>query len=477
MSDNATTTELFFERTQMDKDRVASIVNDALQGADDGELFLEYRQSESLLFDDGQLKSANFDTAQGFGLRAVAAEMAGYAHATDLSEEAIRRAGETVKSVCRGHGGTVAQPPKGTNTKLYGEMNPLNGMAFDAKVKLLGEIDAYVRGKDPRVHQVSVSLAGNWQAVEVLRAGGQSATDIRPLVRINVSVVVEQGGRMENGSFGAGGRAEYDQWVRPESWLNIADEALRQALVNLESVPAPAGEMTVVLGPGWPGVLLHEAVGHGLEGDFNRKKSSAFAGLMGERVAAPGVTVVDDATLPDRRGSLTIDDEGTPASSTVLIEDGILTGFIQDRMNARLMGMDPTGNGRRQSYAHAPVPRMTNTYMLGGDKDPQEIIGSVKQGLYAVNFGGGQVDITSGKYVFSCTEAYKIEDGKVTAPVKGATLIGNGPEDLKRITMIGNDMKLDTGVGMCGKDGQSVPVGVGQPTMRIEDLTVGGTAA
>jgi len=379
--------------------------------------------------------------------------------------------------VCRGHGGTLAEAPKGTNVKLYGDTNPLQGMAFDAKVKLLGDIDAYVRSKDPRVKQVSVSLAGNWQAVEILRSGGHNASDIRPLVRINVSVVVEQDGRMESGSFGAGGRAEYAQWITPENWVNIADEALRQAIVNLDSVPAPAGEMTVVLGPGWPGVLLHEAVGHGLEGDFNRKKTSAFAGLLGERVAAKGVTVVDNGTMQDRRGSLSIDDEGTPTSNTVLIEDGILKGFMQDRMNARLMGMEATGNGRRQSYAHAPVPRMTNTYMLGGDMEPQEIIQSVKNGLYAVNFGGGQVDITSGKYVFSCTEAYKIEDGKVTAPVKGATLIGSGPEDLKRVTMIGNDMKLDTGVGMCGKDGQSVPVGVGQPTMRIENLTVGGTAA
>jgi len=475
MSFTATTNRLFFERTDMDRDRITGVVEDALNGADDGELFLEYRQSESLLFDDGQLKTANFDTAQGFGLRAVANETAGYAHATELSEDAIKRAGQTVQAVARGQGGVLAQSPLGTNVKLYGEENPLGSMAFEDKVKLLSDIDAYVRAKDARIKQVSVSLAGNWQAIEVLRPGG-SAADIRPLVRINVSVVAGEGDRMENGSFGAGGRAEYEQWVTPDNWRSIADEAIRQAIVNLDSVPAPAGEMTVVLGPGWPGVLLHEAVGHGLEGDFNRKKTSAFAGLLGERVAAKGVTVIDDGTMEGRRGSLTIDDEGTPTSSTVLIEDGILKGFMQDRMNARLMGMDATGNGRRQSYAHAPLPRMTNTYMLAGQQDPQEIIQSVKKGLYAVNFGGGQVDITSGKYVFSCTEAYLIEDGKVTAPVKGATLIGSGPEDLKRVTMIGNDMKLDTGVGMCGKDGQGVPVGVGQPTMRIENLTVGGTA-
>ena len=477
MSESATTNKLFFERTGMDRGRVTARVEDALSGADDGELFLEYRQSESLLFDDGQLKSATYDTTQGFGLRSVAGETAGYAHASDLSEDAIKRAGQTVQAVCRGQGGTLAEPPQGTNTKLYGDENPLSNMAFEDKIKLLSDIDAYARAKDERVKQVSVSLAGSWQAVEILRAGGASAADIRPLVRLNVSVVAGQGERLENGSAGAGGRAEYSEWVSVENWQAIADKAIRQAIVNLDSVDAPAGEMTVVLGPGWPGVLLHEAVGHGLEGDFNRKQTSAFAGLLGERVAAPGVTVVDDGTMFGRRGSLTIDDEGTPTSNTVLIEDGILKGFMQDRMNARLMGMAATGNGRRQSYAHAPLPRMTNTYMLAGQQQPEEIIQSVKNGLYAVNFGGGQVDITSGKYVFSCTEAYLIEDGKVTAPVKGATLIGNGPEDLKRVTMIGNDMQLDTGVGMCGKDGQGVPVGVGQPTMRIEDLTVGGTAA
>jgi TldD protein len=325
------------------------------------------------------------------------------------------------------------------------------------------------------VKQVSASLLGNWQAVEIIRPGRHVACDVRPLVRINVSVVVGQGDRMENGSNGAGGRALYDQWVTPENWRSIADEALRQALVNLDSVSAPAGEMTVVLGPGWPGVLLHEAVGHGLEGDFNRKKTSAFSGLLGQQVAAKGVTIVDDGTLDARRGSLTIDDEGTPTSRTVLIEDGILKGYMQDRMNARLMGMEPTGNGRRESFACKPIPRMTNTYMLAGDKDPAEILASVKNGLYAVNFGGGQVDITSGKFVFSCTEAYKIENGKIGAPVKGATLIGNGPEAMKKVSMIGNDLELDTGIGTCGKDGQGVPVGIGQPTLRMEELTVGGT--
>jgi TldD protein len=382
-----------------------------------------------------------------------------------------------VRAVRHGHKGTLAAPPPGTNRQLYTDANPLSQIDFGAKTELLADIDAYARSKDPRVRQVTVSLSGLWQAVQIIRADGTRAGDIRPLVRLNVSVVVGDGDRMEAGSSGAGGRVEYQRYFDPAQWRAQVDEALRQALVNLGSVPAPAGEMTVVLGAGWPGVMLHEAVGHGLEGDFNRKKTSAFAGLIGQRVAAAGVTVVDDGTLKDRRGSLTVDDEGTPSSCNVLIEDGILKGYMQDRLNARLMGMRPTGNGRRQSFAHAPMPRMTNTYMLAGDKDPQEIIASVKRGLYAVNFGGGQVDITSGKFVFSASEAYLIEDGKVGPAVKGATLIGNGPDALTKITMIGNDLKLDDGVGTCGKDGQGVPVGVGQPTLRMDGLTVGGTAA
>jgi TldD protein len=347
---------------------------------------------------------------------------------------------------------------------------------FETKVKLMADIDAYARVKDERVQQVTASLSGNWQAVQIIRAGGERAGDIRPLVRLNVSVVVAHGDRMETGGFGAGGRVTYDEYLKPEAWKAAVDKALKQALINLNSVPAPAGEMPVVLGPGWPGIMLHEAIGHGLEGDFNRKGTSAFAGLMGERVASKGVTVVDDGTLADRRGSLTIDDEGTPTQRTVLIEDGILTGYMQDRMNARLMGVPATGNGRRESYAHNPLPRMTNTIMVNGDKDPGEILASVDKGLYAVNFGGGQVDITSGKFVFTCTEAYMIENGKVAQPVKGATLIGNGPDVLTKVSMIGNDMTLDTGVGTCGKDGQGVPVGVGQPTTKIDNLTVGGTA-
>lgn len=476
-TDLARTDGLFFEAVGLDRRRVGAAVDDALKSADDGELFLEYRQSESLVFDDGRLKSASYDTTQGFGLRAVAGDVTGYAHGSELSDAAIKRAGATVKAVAAGHGGTAAAPPSGTNRALYTDANPLAEVPFEAKVKLLAEIDAYARARDPRVKQVSVSLLAEWQAVQILRAGGARAADIRPLVRLNVSIVAEQAGRMETGSQGAGGRAGYARWIDPQNWQAQVDEALRQALVNLDSVPAPAGEMTVVLGHGWPGILLHEAIGHGLEGDFNRKKSSAFSGLMGQRVAAKGVTVVDDGTMPDRRGSITIDDEGTPSSRTVLIEDGILTGYLQDRMNARLMGMKPTGNGRRESYAHAPMPRMTNTTMLAGDRDSEEIIRSVKRGLYAVQFGGGQVDIVSGKFVFSSSEAYLIEDGKLGAPVKGATLIGNGPDALTKVSMIGNDMHLDSGVGTCGKDGQSVPVGVGQPTLRIDGLTVGGTAA
>ena len=464
------------DRAGLDSGRVQGIVDTALHGMDDGELFVEYRTSESFSFDDGRLKSASFDTAQGFGLRAVAAESTGYAHATELSEAALKRAQASVRAVREGYAGAAAEAPRGTNRSFYVEASPLEGLDFAAKVKLLADIDAYARAKDPRVRQVSASLLGQWQVVQIVRAGGEMVSDIRPLVRLNVQVVVGEGDRQEAGSHGVGGRTAYAPYVGPEAWRAQTDEALRQALVNLESEPAPAGEMVVVLGPGWPGILLHEAIGHGLEGDFNRKKTSAFAGLMGERIAAPGVTVIDDGTMADRRGSLTVDDEGTPTERTVLIEDGVLTGYLQDRLNARLMGMAPTGSGRRQSFAHAPMPRMRNTFMLGGDASPADIIAGVKNGLYAVNFGGGQVDITSGKFVFSCTEAYRIQDGKQGAPVKGATLIGNGPDVLTKVAAVGNDLALDPGVGTCGKDGQGVPVGVGLPTTRIDGLTVGGTA-
>jgi len=464
------------DRAGLDRSHVARHVARGLEGADDGELFLEYRQSEALVFDNGRLKQATYDTTQGFGLRAVKGEAVGYAHASDVSEAALARAADAVRAVQSGYSGTYAEAPPHTNIRLYGDDNPLAAPTFEAKVKLLAEIDAYARAKDPRVRQVSVSFGATWQAVEIVRPGGETYRDIRPLVRVNLSVVAGEGDRQESGSHGAGGREGYARFLAEASWQHAADEAVRQALINLEAVPAPAGEMDVVLGHGWPGVMLHEAVGHGLEGDFNRKRTSAFAGLMGQRVAAEGVTVVDDGTIAQRRGSLSIDDEGTPTNRTVLIEDGILVGYMQDRQNARLMNMRPTGNGRRESYAHVPMPRMTNTYMLNGRHSTDEIIASVKNGIYAVYFGGGQVDITSGKYVFQCTEAYRIENGRVGAPVKGAMLIGNGPTDLHRVTMIGNDLELDTGIGTCGKNGQGVPVGVGQPTLRMDRITVGGTA-
>ena len=459
----------------MDTARTERLVREQLSGTDDGELFLEFTQSENFVWDDGRLKSASFDTDQGFGLRGVVGEAFGFAHSSELSESAIKRAGDTVSAAKAGYSGKMALSPPGTNQRLYIDDNPLGGVAFEKKVALLAEIDAYARSRDDRIRQVSASLGGEWQAVQIIRADGLRVADIRPLVRMNISVVVEKDGRMESGSYGFGGRVNYQDFLRPDRWKAAVDEALRQALVNLSSIPAPAGEMTVVLGPGWPGILLHEAVGHGLEGDFNRKETSAFSGLMGQRVASSGVTVVDDGTIPDRRGSITIDDEGTPSRRNVLIEDGILVGYMQDRMNARLMGVDPTGNGRRESYSCPVLPRMTNTCMLGGKHTRDEIIASVKKGIFAVNFGGGQVDITSGKFVFSASEAYLVENGKIGPAVKGATLIGNGPDAMTRVSMIGDDMALDPGVGTCGKDGQGVPVGVGQPTLRIDGLTVGGT--
>ena len=472
----AATDSLFYGSHALDPDAAQRIVRDALLNADDGELFLEYRESESIVLDDGRIRSAGFDTIRGFGLRAVCGETAGYAHADEISESALKRAAATVSSVASGHSGTEAAAPRATNSRLYTGINPLGDDGFAARTGLLGEVDTFARGLDSRVVQVSANVSGEWQAVQIVRADGTRVADLRPLVRFNVSVVVEKDGKRETGSTGLGGRHGYDKIVGPEIWQAATKEALRQALINLDSVAAPAGEMPVVLGSGWPGILLHEAIGHGLEGDFNRKKTSAFAGLMGQRIAAPGVTVVDDGTIPDRRGSLTVDDEGTPTSRTVLIEDGYLREYMQDRMNARLMGVRATGNGRRQSYAHAPMPRMTNTIMLGGNNTLDEMIASVPRGLYAVNFGGGQVDITSGKFVFSASEAYLIENGKIGPAVKGATLIGNGPDALTKVEMIGADVALDPGVGTCGKNGQGVPVGVGQPTLKLSGLTVGGTA-
>jgi TldD protein len=391
-----------------------------------------------------------------------------------MTPAALRRAAETCRLAAAEGGGTLAEPPARTNRRLYAEIDPLEGPTFAEKVALLKEIDDWLRARDPRVKQVSVSLAASLQEVEILRPEGLRFAEARPLVRMNISVIVEQDGRRESGSWGAGGRVSYDGFIAPAAWRRGAEEALRIALVNLEAEDAPAGVMEVALGAGWPGILLHEAIGHGLEGDFNRKKTSAFAGLMGRPVAAKGVTVVDDGTIPDRRGSLSFDDEGTPTNRTTLIEDGVLVGYMQDRQNARLMGVAPTGNGRRQSYAHIPMPRMTNTVMLGGEADPADVVKAVKDGIYAVGFGGGQVDITNGKFVFSCTEAYRVKNGVIGRPVKGATLIGDGPTALNHVRMIGNDMKMDDGIGTCGKNGQGVPVGVGQPTLLIDGLTVGG---
>ncbi|RED18135.1 metalloprotease TldD [Pontivivens insulae] len=462
--------------TDLDREVSLRVLRDALAGADDGELFLERRRSEMLVLDDQRIKTANYTASEGFGLRAVSGEMAGYAHATTLDEAALRRASETVRLAVREAVATPAPEPARTNRHLYGEVDPTQDAEFAVKIDVLKEIDDYLRSRSGSVVQVSASMGGSFQEVEILRASGDSFIDARPMCRLNISVIVERDGRRESGSAGGGGRHGLTQLMDRTHWQAVADEALRIATVNLDAVPAPAGVMDIVLGPGWPGILLHEAVGHGLEGDFNRKSTSAFAGLMGKQVAAKGVTVIDDGTIPDRRGSITFDDEGTPSAKNVLIEDGVLVGYMQDRQNARLMGVAPTGNGRRQGFEHTPMPRMTNTYMPGGDSDPADILAGLKDGIYAVGFGGGQVDITNGKFVFSCTEAYRVEGGKVGAPVKGATLIGDGATALKQVRGIGNDMSLDPGMGNCGKAGQWVPVGVGQPTLLIGGLTVGGSA-
>jgi TldD protein len=444
---------------------------------DAADIYFQYSRLESWVLDDGIIKEGNHSIEQGAGLRAVSGDKTGFAYTDDLVLPQLLEAADAARAIARaGQSGSEMITARGGVPQLYAAVNPLESLSEQEKLELMRRLDAAARAADPRVQQVTVSLVAVHDTVLVINDQGQLAGDVRPLVRMNVSVIVEQNGRREQGSSGGGARRALDFFLEEERALGYAREAVRQALVNLEAVDAPAGMLPVVLGPGWPGVLLHEAVGHGLEGDFNRKGTSAFSGRMGEQVASALCTVVDDGTLPDRRGSLSIDDEGTPAQRTVLIENGILKGYMQDKMNARLMGMPETGNGRRESYAHLPMPRMTNTYMLPGEHDPQEIIASVDRGLYAVNFGGGQVDITSGKFVFSANEAYLIENGRITAPVKGATLIGNGPEAMTRISMVGNDLQLDSGVGTCGKEGQSVPVGVGQPTLKIDEMTVGGTA-
>ncbi len=462
--------------TTLDQDAALAQLRGAVSGADDGELFLERRRSEVISFDDGRVKTASYDASEGFGLRAVRGETAGYAHSSEISEAALTRAVETARLAVGDGGGTMAPAPRPTNVRLYTDPNPMEDAVFPTKIETLREIDAFARDLDKRVIQVSATLAASMQEVEILRPEGHLVRDARPMTRLNVSVIVEENGRRESGSMGGGGRMGLTGLIDAEHWQNATREALRIALVNLRAEPAPAGVMDVALGAGWPGILLHEAIGHGLEGDFNRKKTSAFSGLMGQQVAARGVTVLDDGTIPDRRGSISVDDEGTPSGKNILIEDGILVGYMQDRQNARLMGAEPTGNGRRESYAHIPMPRMTNTYMLGGTESPEDIVAQLKDGIYAVGFGGGQVDITNGKFVFSCTEAYRVKNGKIGVPVKGATLIGDGPTALGQIRAIGNDMALDPGIGNCGKNGQWVPVGVGQPTLLMGGLTVGGSA-
>ena len=445
---------------------------------DEADLYFQYTRSEGWSLEEGIVKTGSFSIDQGVGVRAVSGEKTAFAYSDDISEASLLDAARTVRSIAAQSQGARVKAGKrriAEARSLYRDLDPIASLDSTAKVALLGRVEQLARGKDPRVVQVMAGLASEYDVVLVARADGTLAADVRPLVRLSVTVIAEQKGRREMGSAGGGGRfglAYFDDACIGR----YVDEAVQAALTNLVARPAPAGEMTVVLGPGWPGILLHEAIGHGLEGDFNRKGSSAFSGRIGQRVAAKGVTVLDDGTLADRRGSLNVDDEGNASQRNVLIEDGILKGYIQDSMNARLMGVAPTGNGRRESYAHVPMPRMTNTYMLAGGKAPEEIVASIKKGLYATNFGGGQVDITSGKFVFSASEAYWVENGKIQYPVKGATLVGSGPECLKRVSMIGNDMKLDSGVGTCGKEGQSVPVGVGQPTLRIDGLTVGGTA-
>ena len=444
---------------------------------DYADLYFQYSRHESWSLEEGQVKSGSYNVEQGVGVRAVSGEKTGFAYSDEILLPALSDAATAARAIARSgnSAGTPVRQRSAVAPRLYAPLDPLASLEDAAKVKLLETVEAEAKRADPRVIQVMASLSGVQEVILVARSDGGLAADVRPLVRLNVTVIVEANGRRETGSHGGGGRVSYQYFLENDFARIYAREAVRQALVNLDANDAPAGSMQVVLGPGWPGILLHEAIGHGLEGDFNRKGTSAFAGMVGQQVAARGVTVVDDGTLADRRGSLNVDDEGTPTQKTVLIEDGILKGYLQDTLNARLMGVAPTGNGRRESYAHMPLPRMTNTYMLPGIRDPQEIIASVEKGLYAVNFGGGQVDITNGKFVFSASEAYLIENGKVTRPVKGATLIGNGPDVLTRVTMVGNDLALDSGVGTCGKDGQSVPVGVGQPTLLIDGLTVGGT--
>ena len=460
----------------LDQDKALQILNGLTTGADDGEIYFERNITEALIFDNNNLKTASFNAAEGFGIRTVLGESTGYAHSTEISERALLRAANSAKIVSDIGGGKLAIAPRKTNLNQYEQIDPVSEATFGSKVNILKEINEYARSLDSRVFQVSISIAASHQEIEILRPEGFSVKDVRPMTRLNISIIVEKDGRRETGTAGGGGRSSVKPLLERSHWEKVAKEALRVGLVNLDAVPAPAGIMDIVLGPGWPGILLHEAIGHGLEGDFNRKGTSAFSNLMGKQIAAKGVTVLDDGTLKNRRGSITFDDEGTPSARNILIEDGKLVSYMQDRQNSRLMNVKSTGNGRRESYAHAPMPRMTNTFMLGGTDEPKSLLADLKNGIWATGFGGGQVDITNGKFVFSCTEAYLVKNGKIGAPIKGATLIGDGATALKQIRGLGNDMAMDPGMGNCGKQGQWVPVGVGQPSLLIGGLTIGGSA-
>ena len=465
----------FFEKTDLTRKDAENIISETLNKCDDGELYLEDSKSESILLDDNKIKSSSYSSDLGFGFRAISGEIVAYSHSNEISKDSLNQSSKNLQSTLKSSKGTYNHEIPKTNKNFYNDINPIEEKDLNSKLEVLNKVNDYLRSKDSNVKQVTSSFSGEQKSIEIIRLGGQSITDVRPLVRFNVSVMLEKNGRKETGVYGIGGRQSYDSYLDNENWKNVCDEAYRIASVNLESKPAPAGEMKVVLGPGWPAILIHEAIGHGLEGDFNRKKTSAFHNLMGQRVASEGVTIVDDGTIDKRRGSLTIDDEGTPTERTVLIENGILKNFMQDRLNARLMKTKSTGNGRRESYKHVVLPRMRNTMMLSGKNTQDEMISSVDKGIFAVSFGGGQVDITSGKFVFNCTEAYEIIDGKIGSPIKGATLIGDGPSILKEVSMVGNDMMLDPGIGTCGKAGQGVPVGVAQPSILIDKMTVGGT--
>jgi len=463
------------KNSELDISTASSIVSDTLNRCDDGELYLEDSKSESIVLDDNKIKSSTYKSDLGYGLRAITGEVVAYSHSSELSKKSLNESSKNLKSTLSSSNGIYNFEIKKTNKKYYSEKDPIEAKNFKSKIEILNHVNDYIRNKNSSVSQVTATLLGEHRTIEILRSGGELLSDDRPLVRFNVSVMLEKHGRKESAVYGIGGRQNYDAYLTEKNWKSVCDEAIRIAEVNLNSKPAPAGEMQVVLGPGWPAILIHEAIGHGLEGDFNRKKTSAFHDLVGLKVASEGVTIIDDGTLENRRGSLTIDDEGTPTEKTVLIENGILKNFMQDRLNARLMNTRSTGNGRRESYKHVVMPRMRNTIMLNGNHSQEEMIKSVKKGIFAVSFGGGQVDITSGKFVFNCTEAYEIINGKVGSPIKGATLIGDGPSALKEVSMVGNDMMLDPGIGTCGKAGQGVPVGVGQPSLLINKMTVGGT--